>query len=98
MNTNVDPARSPLAGIVMHLSASSQFIAHDLALLKARGVDSCAALGIDRATLDRLALCKTPRRGRWLADVHAIANHVGVRPAQLAALLLDVPAVQLPRQ
>jgi hypothetical protein len=52
------------------------------------GDDPVQRLEIDQARVDRLALCRTPRRGtRFGQDVLAISGHVEVAPVPLAGIL-----------
>src|SRR5688500_16786029 len=53
-----------------------------------------AFLGIDRAALDRLALCGRPRPELFGADVAAIAEHAGASEYRLANLIRQVEALQ----
>lgn len=49
-------------------------------------------LGCDARTAARLKLCGTPCAARWWADVQAMALWLGLEPAQLAPVLVEVEA------
>lgn len=65
------------------------FVGYDLARFSDIADDDPARwLGVDREALNRLALCRTPRRGEHFGhDVVAIAAHVGIDPVRLASLI-----------
>lgn len=65
------------------------FLGYDLSGYRVlAGEDPARALEITAAQLDRLALCRSPRRGAQFGDdVLAIARHIGLAPAALAALI-----------
>lgn len=65
------------------------FLAYDLTSYQAvTGEEPAARLGVTGEELDRLALCRMPRRGTHFGhDILAIAAHVGVEPVALADLL-----------
>lgn len=65
------------------------FLAYDLERFSdVAGDDPASWLGVDRDALNRLALCRTPRRGRHFGhDLVAIASHVGTAPVLLASLI-----------
>src|ERR1700728_4333847 len=65
------------------------FLAHDLMLFReVTEEDPTRWLSISPEQLDRLALCRTPRRGGRLGhDVLAIAAHIGVDPVALVCLI-----------
>jgi len=65
------------------------FLGYDLAAYQElTGHDPLQRLEIDQRRLDRLALCRTPRRGaRFGHDVLAISAHVEVSPVSLARVL-----------
>lgn len=65
------------------------FLGYDLATFQElTGNDPAQWLEIDQTRLDRLALCRTPRRdARFGQDVLAISAHMEVAPVSLAGLL-----------
>lgn len=68
------------------------FLGYELAgYRQVTGEESSAWLGIDGEQLDRLALCRTPRRGVYFAhDLLTISAHVGVDSLALVGLLRRV--------
>ena len=68
------------------------FLGYDLAgYREVIGEDPAAWLGVDAERLDRLALCRTPRRGVHFAhDILAISTHVDVDPLPLIGLIRRV--------
>lgn len=74
--------------VARNLAGNPEFMAHELARIHAAGIDPADTLGIDDTRLARLALCKRPRHdGRFVADVIAIAEHIGVDPDRLTRVL-----------
>lgn len=65
------------------------FLAYDLARFHdIAGGDPARWLGVDHQAINRLALCRTPRRGHHFShDVVAIAAHVGTDPIRLASVI-----------
>lgn len=75
----------PLAPLARRLAPHPGYLAHalassDPALLR-------EALGCDRATLSRLAVCRLPRPGRWEDDLATIAAYAKIAPERLASVL-----------
>ena len=68
------------------------FLGYDLVgYQEVTGEDPAAWLDVDAEQLDRLALCRTPRRGVHFAhDILAISTHVGVDPLPLVGLIRRV--------
>ena len=90
----------------MHDSASDVDLApvvaaarHDTSFLAARvslaGAEHLVApeLGLDRRSLQRLLLCLPPSVSQFAANVHAIADLIGVQPGHLASVLRKVDAI-----
>lgn len=71
--------------LVDHLRGNSQFLA---GCLPHSGHDLAIALHVDVRTALRILVCRQPRPTRWNDDIRSIADHVGVPPVALEALLV----------
>ncbi len=90
---NDSPDEAILATVIEGLGQEPEFLAGWLAAAPDRGEGIVRRLGLDERRRARLLLYRTPRPGRFLADVTAIAEDLEVDRNELAAGLREAAAL-----
>lgn len=93
---NVEDDSALLLKAAARLAVHPGYVAHDLRRWAlAAGSARDVTLGLEQEALTRLALCRTPRRGKGFAeDVQALARFVNASAPALAAMFREVEALE----